>query len=1344
MKVILESLSKLPQASVKVVTALEDAGTSMATESSKLLELVVDAVTQFSEGMQTLVGQLQELPALLDPSPVVNACSKELEQAFQDLKEVANESLRIPDPVMDSLTGFEEILPSARSALSTLETLPNRLTACAPDAAWTDKATEDVRTQSKSWKSAVSDANDTLGRAYSDMESAMGRWTNVTAADPKSVAAIQTDLLGELQTTRVLVNQVFETTKSKGASAKSLVADVAEGVKHDIQTSLDNSDELIQSVIEDFLSPIRDLLAKIEKLQEGVTASSEHACATLDTLEEKVQLTLDKVDKPVALFKAQLDELLSKLHESAGDLRSTMGLALEPVDALEDAVARVAQALDEVAAAINDLVHEIVAVLDHLSELVVEGKQTLQEIPEQFELVRDKLKEAIQQIEAIREQIPVFVSQALNALDMASTELSKAEERCTNAISVCTKYQLKVPPLMVARGLFMSAKTSLGPIKTSVKAAATTVQKAGQTADGLVEQALEATRQIDPLILDARGLVQGAVDQVIAQLDLLEQQVGQVKGKVLEGPPFLDEQLNALKTELQTVVRKASDTAHKAVDDIQLDPMLDEMQSQLDEMTEEILGVISKQTDHAKDGIAATLSEVKTCMAQAIETFGDVSQPVLSNLENVEPLLQKKAGELRDLLQQGGDKGIAWVDDAQRELDSVVDDGLSHINNAQAAWDAYCDQCQSSLESIAKTAAPAVDAASKVIAAVGDANLTALQHDSVAAWTNDTQNLVEGHLSAGLESFDQASTDVNGVVQDVKNGKQAADDNLASIRKMDSISDEAKDAIGGVQDSAKKLAVNADNAATEASAELDKVSEAAKNGDGAVSKKMSAFAAENKKMFDTASDGADEAQASQERAATEFKKANGGLADSIASTQQQAAALTEKAQAACDHAKSEVAVAKAQVDEVKVKIAAAQSVLAAEVVNQGGAPANDAPDTSTAKSEQSAQGQASASGGGSNSSTETQQPSAAQAAASESAAGAAPSTTTESETETKQPSDAQAAASEPAAGAAPSTTTESETETKQPSNAQAAASEPVAGAAPSTKSKTETKTKTETETETETETQRPSEAQPLPSDAAVAGAPPTEARQPASDKAPTPKNAPAPSINAGQSTEAHTHSPSSQPATDSETSIHGKIPVTAAEKPAPVDASNDVLDQSVPDEKDLSHSRLQPNGLDDPESASLEGKKPSVEATTSLSAAPDSDAPIQPVGTPVGSTNPTGPVVDSVDDKETSRGRVEPTPFVDASQGEGVGLGADHHDNLSTHHSSESRDPVELAPDTPIEPLNSSTHAPEQHELSSQETLDNSTAATDSVVVPGVDSHGAFNKKELGDIASEIDKLLKK
>jgi hypothetical protein len=266
----------------------------------------------------------------------------------------------------------------------------------------------------------------------------------------------------------------------------------------------------------------------------------------------------------------------------------------------------------------------------------------------------------------------------------------------------------------------------------------------------------------------------------------------------------------------------------------------------------------------------------------------------------------------------------------------------------------------------------------------------------------------------------------------------------------------------------------------------------------------------------------------------------------------------------------------------------------------------------------------------------------------------------------------------------------------------------------------------------------------LPSDAAVAGASPTEARQPASDKAPTPKNAPAPSINAGQSTEAHTHSPSSQPATDSETSIHGKIPVTAAEKPAPVDASNDVLDQSVPDEKDLSHSRLQPNGLDDPESASLEGKKPSVEATTSLSAAPDSDAPIQPVGTPVGSTNPTGPVVDSVDDKETSRGRVEPTPFVDASQGEGVGLGADHHDNLSTHHSSESRDPVELAPDTPIEPLNSSTNALEQHELSSQETLDNSTAATDSVVVPGVDSHGAFNKKELGDIASEIDKLLKK
>ena len=118
--------------------------------------------------------------------------------------------------------------------------------------------------------------------------------------------------------------------------------------------------------------------------------------------------------------------------------------------------------------------------------------------------------------------------------------------------------------------------------------------------------------------------------------------------------------------------------------------------------------------------------------------------------------------------------------------------------------------------------------------------------------------------------------------------------------------------------------------------------------------------------------------------------------------------------------------------------------------------------------------------------------------------------------------------------------------------------------------------------------------------------------------------------------------------------------------------------------------------------------------------------------------------MDSVDDKETSRGRVESTPLVDSSQGEGVGLGADHHDNLSTHHSSGSRDPVELAPDTPIEPLNSSTNALEQHELSSQETLDSSTAASDSVVVPGVDSRGTFKKKELGDIAPEIDKLLKK
>ena len=706
MKAIVESVSKLPESAAKLAAAMAKAGETVTVESAALVKKLGETASSFAVGLKEVAKKITQLPALLNPAPIVNCCSENLEQAFKDLKEIGSESVKVPDPLVASVKGFKDFVPEIQGAVKNLEKMPDRLADCVPKMDWLADAKNTFISVPNDCKSILVSARGSVNGSYKQLGSAVTGWTKLSPVEKSSLDTVRTDAVAQVDSAHQGVTALIQSTKSQCESMKQAIHDVSDGVKNDIQSSQDSVFETIDATLADLMAPVNSVIKQARSLQSSVRESSTQGTDTLDLMGEKVRTNLENIAEPVALLKSQLNDVVERLREAATELENTLSLAVQPFDDLQVSLDNVGQSLDDVVLAFEELVADVVAVLDDLTALITRTQETLKQFPQEIEKVRDTLNDVISHIEEIRARIPEFVSQALAALDATSAQLDEAALLCNDAIALCTKYQLKVPKLMFARMLFMGLKSSLTPIKGSIAAAKVTVKAAGKTADGLVGQALSAAKLLNGAIDQAKKMIEAAVDTMVEALDVLKDQIANVKKGVESLPPLIQDQLDTVKQKLSELVAQAKKVAEDAVNTIKLEPTLDAMQTQLDAMCQKILDAIAASTESASDGVEGILKRIGDAIASMTAQFDTLADGTISQLEGVEPFIQGKADALKEMVTTVTGSAIDWLDKGQGMADGVFDTAITQLDNTQSAWDSYCDKCRLALGGAASEDAP--------------------------------------------------------------------------------------------------------------------------------------------------------------------------------------------------------------------------------------------------------------------------------------------------------------------------------------------------------------------------------------------------------------------------------------------------------------------------------------------------------------------------------------------------------------------------------------------------------------------------------------------------------------
>ncbi|WP_254452192.1 hypothetical protein [Duganella vulcania] len=929
MKVIDHSVEVLPQCPVNIGKAVQKAADTIVEQGKTFATEVTATAASLNQDLQKVAEQMKAIPDLLNPQPIIDCCTGVLEQAASDLRQLANDAAAIPQRLLAQAAGVQTVVDSANQAVEAMSTLLPELSGLVPD-----------------FGAQMSFFNSLPGRgqALADLAKRTGAMVEQYGQDLLPLSK-QLKQLGAMQSGagNDAVQAVLARAEALQAGSLAQVQalrDTLDGNVTDLDAAMQDATAQATQMIDGvssllnekgnaLLAPLQAQIDLVDHLNSALGDEAANCDALFDQASSQLSHLSDILVKPLAAARAQVDSVIDQLAAAAATIDGMVKKAMEPLDALEQRVAAIKQALQEVLDAISAEVAKVLQLMAELDAEAENAKTVLRQLPENFAPVRTMIADAIAMLQQVKDNIPVFVSEANSTLDAASSELDQADGLCTGAIEICTRYMMKAPPLMMARTLFVGIKAMIPGVKTAIASARTAVKAAGDQASGLMDQAITLVDSLNPLLDQAIAKVQQAIDALIGLLEQMQAALKQVSDAAEKIPPPMQEQLDKAGEAVQQVLDKVRAAAEQCVGKLQCEPLVKRLQQELSDLLDRTFKPLEAQIQAAgaplQNVLAQGKADVGKAAAMAQDGLGKLSAALASVKEQATQPLQKLTGTLatargkvdsasgsaRQQVRQVADNALSYVDQASQAISGL---NVRAVGDQLAPYAQFYDDVAGTFSQVQSQVHGAADVA-----------------DAVSNWKGDARQAANDLLDRARQAADEArqgASEVQTAADNTASGAQSAGESMADSP----VADQVQASFDSMKQDAQNVAAESDAALAEMSGSLDDAQKESETAMEPYAPDPDAVLADVKSEADKAEQAANAAKESEQALAAQVAASEqdvGGAADDAAS---RTTAMKDEAQAAINKSAAQVQSVQAQVNAARSEAIKAEAIVDAEVV----------------------------------------------------------------------------------------------------------------------------------------------------------------------------------------------------------------------------------------------------------------------------------------------------------------------------------------------------------------------------------------------------------------------------
>jgi ABC-type transporter Mla subunit MlaD len=699
LKLVTNSLNTITEGSAKVDQALGEAATEIAAQVGGLPGKVADLLAEMAEDFQAIAVKLSEIPDLLNPQPLVAPLPGQLTQTMEQIKSICSEAAGIPATLAQQVSDVHPISEAVTIAIRALAELPEQLLGLLPSVPEKLKPLTDL---SGLAETAIQRSQGCQSRATEFM-------TEVTplTAELKSIALTlqkleqngvvsehitsplrdrETDLKDQISAQFDRLQGQLMALKDQLLQDVSQMRDLVSGVEADLMSVLIDAKAQVQSVVTQGLEPLLAGKGQVIAFQAKVQEEAQHCNDLFDQANEAMVKAVDDLKEVIESVRSSLEEVGGVLNQAGQDVQVLVDQSLEPMDLLQDTANACLDAIDHVVVVVGEQVDAVKLALDDIALEVENTKSSLQELPQQFDPVREFISTAADEVESIRSQVSDFVGQAMDALSIASGHLNQADGLCDTAIDVCTKHMAIAPPLAIAKSLYVGIKSSIPTLQASIQSAEAMVTKAGKTANDLMDQAQAVVLGLNPVLDLMLEKLQDAIDALVELLTQLQQGIVTAKSALDAIFEKLEAAVDEMRQQMNGLLDVVKDHAQQFVSHIKIQETVDGLVQKLHDFSQPILESASEKLDESTGSVSGFVKNAKAQISDSVDSFDAQIQKMIDLIDAAYQAGQSAGESLNqplEALQNSWEdleaQALAQVDTTSSYLEELVNQTLSDV-----------------------------------------------------------------------------------------------------------------------------------------------------------------------------------------------------------------------------------------------------------------------------------------------------------------------------------------------------------------------------------------------------------------------------------------------------------------------------------------------------------------------------------------------------------------------------------------------------------------------------------------------------------------------------------------
>lgn len=631
MKLVQDTTQGLGDAATKLATSIETAVNTVSGLSTSLPTFITERVSAVQASLQTVGSELLQLPQAVDPSPVVASLtagasktrelmtgfSQALDQLPSSVHAFAGQAQPLIDQATTLLLDHASVVESARAKVAQLEALSPR--------------EADVPAAVRAWWERAAQAMPVV-QAYAEQASAAAPEQDLDALrhqTRETLTRIQTDVLQACTDYRAALEQGGPALGESFTTTDTAQSPGAVRRQASMQT-LASAGAGLDGAAEEGLQAA---LARVRALVPDISS-------------EAIQ--------PLTKARAELDAMSSKLSQAGAAAWASVEAALAPLHDIPPKLSQAVVSLAEVLSAFKATLAELRKLIEGLIARAQQVITQLDGLPALFDTVRSSIDAALAQIADVAARIPLFISQSLGALTMASGELTQAASLCDYAIEICTRYMTKAPLLIPARALFMGIKATIPTVQLAITAAKGTVQQVGTTAQTGLDQASLAVKGLFPTLDTAVAQVKSSSMTLAGMIKTLQGSLDQGMVRMEGTGSTIETQIRQIGQQTDASAAAFSKLPGQYAQRVPLEASLKAFEAQLKQVSATAMDPVETAVGQTRPRMEALLNQAEQALLPKLEASSSGLQSALARTEAHAVRFEAGASDLDSQLEGSG------------------------------------------------------------------------------------------------------------------------------------------------------------------------------------------------------------------------------------------------------------------------------------------------------------------------------------------------------------------------------------------------------------------------------------------------------------------------------------------------------------------------------------------------------------------------------------------------------------------------------------------------------------------------------------------------------------------